>query len=120
HEVMQRCSELLQELHEPERRTALLVQLGEWYRTRVHRLELALQCYQSVLRDDPGNAPAADGLIDIYRKAQQWADLAQLLVDRGKTLPPPRNRDLMVEAATVYADRLSDQVQAKHLLEQVL
>lgn len=119
-EVLQTCSELLQDVQELDVRSDILVLLGQWYHSRAHRLDLAVKCYQRVKAEAPSHTDAVDGLIHIYRRAQQWTELAQLLTERAETLPPPGNRELLVEAAVVFANPLGDTARARELLEGVL
>lgn len=119
-EAIQTCSELSRETADPERRAAILVQLGDWYSARVHRAELAAQCYQAAAQADPNNAKALDGLAAVLRKAQQWQELAQLLGQRATLAVPPRNREFLVQAAELWASRLDDKARARATLERVL
>lgn len=119
-EALQTCTELLRDVQEPERRLPILVQLGSWYSNRGHRPDLAVQCYQAALQLDPRSAKAVDGLALVLRKAQQWPELVQLLGQHAALLPPPHNRDYLVQAAEICTTNLNDKGKARLLLEQVL
>lgn len=119
-EALQTCSEFTQEVSEPERRAAILLQLGEWYANRLHRLDLATQCYQASAQADTSNPRALDALAGVLRKAQQWSDLAELLTQRATLAPAPRNREYLVQAAQVYASKLNDKAKSRSILERVL
>lgn len=119
-EALQTCSDQLRETSDAERRGAILTQLGDWYAARVHRADLAVQCYQAVLAADPSSPKALDGLGVVLRRAQQWSELAQLLMQRAAVSVPPRNRDYLVQAAELWSAQLGDKAKARALLEQVL
>ncbi|MCK9523194.1 MAG: hypothetical protein M0R76_09145 [Proteobacteria bacterium] len=95
--------------------------LGAWYLRRLQQPAYALTCYQKVLAGAPGDAEALDAIVDMYRDAQQWGELAQVLVQRaGLEQTPTLRRDMLCEASRVYHDRLSDNDTARSLLEEVL
>lgn len=119
-EVIHTCSEQLRETSDPDRRNAILAQLGDWYGSRVHRADLAVQCYQSVLQTDPSSVKALDGLSVVLRRAQQWPELVQLLTQRAEAALPPHNRDYLVQSAQLWANQLNDKPKARSILEQVL
>jgi tetratricopeptide (TPR) repeat protein len=119
-EATDACSEGLQHITEPERRTALLLQLGEWYASRLLRTDVAAQCFQAALQVDPNSHRALDGLANVYRSSQQWPELAQLYVRRAQTSVASKNRGFLVQAAALLATRLNDPDRAKQLLEEVL
>ncbi len=102
-------------------RNALLLSIGNWYGGKLARHDLALAAFQQVLTTDPANEEAADGIATIYRRAEQWPELAQQLQARSQTAASqPRARDLKVEAAELFDGKLSDSARAKELLQQVL
>jgi tetratricopeptide (TPR) repeat protein len=60
-------------------------------------------------------------MCNIYRKAQQWPELAMVLVRRADgARTPSRSRDLRSDAAEVLEQQLSDSARARDLYEQVL
>ena len=61
-------------------RNALLGWAGRWYDQRLGRADTALLAYQQILATDPANEAASEGLASIYRRAQQWPELAALLL----------------------------------------
>lgn len=100
---------------------ALLVRAGGWYDAKIGRADMALLAYQGVLAVDPSNEAAADGLLSIYRRAQQWPELIALMLQRAEVTPSaPRARDLRAEAAELIETRLNDVSRARELLAQVL
>ncbi|MCC6524264.1 MAG: tetratricopeptide repeat protein [Polyangiaceae bacterium] len=105
----------------PEVKVSLFTRLGAWYNEKVARPDLALPCFEAVLKVDPANEGALEGLAQLYRRAQQWAELVVVLlmrVDRAAT--PDRARDFRAEAADILETRLSDAGRARELYEQTL
>ena len=103
-----------------EPRIALFSLLGRWYSDKVARPDLGLPCFQAVLQLDPSNDGALEGITNVYRRAQQWEELSQVLLsraDRGATADLARN--LRVEAAEVLATKLSDPARARAIYEAV-
>ena len=56
----------------------------------------------------------------IYRKAQQWAELSQILVKRADVAAPNVARDLRAEAAEIVANKLGSAQAALELFEAVV
>src|SRR5262249_18487198 len=83
----------------PEPKIALFNRLGVWYSEKIARPALGLPCFQAVLSVDPANEVALEGLTDVYRRAQQWAELVQVLSSRAdRAATPAQARDLRAEA----------------------
>src|SRR5690606_15500162 len=105
----------------PEARSELLLRAGDWYRTRLSRLDLALPCLQMVLATDPGNERALLSLTELYRRAQQWAELGMVLTKRADTAHTPAlARDLRTESAEILEKHIGDAAGARAIYEQVL
>lgn len=105
----------------PDARNALLLQAGDWYRTKLSRLDLALPCLQSVLATDPANERALTSLTDLYRRAQQWSELGMVLTRRADAAATPAlARDLRTESAEILEKHLGDAGSARAIYEQVL
>jgi tetratricopeptide (TPR) repeat protein len=104
-----------------ETRTVLLLQAGDWYRTRLSRPDLALPCLQSVLAVDPGNERALVSLTELYRKAQQWVELGMVLTRRADAAATPAlARDLRTQSAEILEKNIGDVPSARAIYEQVL
>lgn len=105
----------------PSDRIALLDRIARWYETKVGRADLALMAYQQILSGDPASELALEGLTTIYRRAQQWPELAGVLLKRADAAgSTPRSRDLRTEAAELFENRLNDNGRAQKLYEAVL
>ncbi len=102
-------------------RNVLLVRAAKWYDLKLTRADLALLAYQQVLSQEPANEAAAEGLTNIYRRAQQWPELAALLIARADAAAStPKSRDLRVEAAELLETKLSDTKRASDIFSGVL
>lgn len=121
-------AEALQELSQvstqpkmpPEAKIALFIRLGRWYSEKIARPDLGLPCFQAVLTVDPAHAGALEGLAQVYRRAQQWQELVQVLVTRAdRAATPAESRDTRAEAAEILDGKLNDAARARDLFEQI-
>lgn len=120
-DVLSSCNEATQRGLAPEDQVLLLNQLGTWCRERINRYDLALEYHQTVLRVDAANDAALDGLAKLYRKIQQWGELADLLLRRADvTGTPEQARSLQVEAAEIQASKLGNPERARQIYERIL
>ncbi len=102
-------------------RTALLAQIGRWYDTKTGRADMALHAFQEILKSEPANEAANEGLSIIYRRAQQWPELAAVLLARAdSSASTPRARDLRAEAAEIFDTKLEEPARARDLYGTVL
>ena len=102
-------------------RNALLGRAARWYESRLSRPDMALMAYQQILVGEPANEVAAEGLTNIFRKAQQWPELANVLLSRADASgASPRARDMRGEAAEIFESRLNDVKRAKDIYNAVL
>ncbi len=100
---------------------ALYCHLGRWYARELGRPDFALPSFTQALAIDPGAEGALEGISDIYRRAQQWPELAATLERRADaTANPAKARGVLVEAAAIWGERLSDRARARTLYERVL
>jgi tetratricopeptide (TPR) repeat protein len=125
---MKLWTEALQELSQvsthprmpPEAKIALFTRLGHWYSEKVARPDLGVPCFQAVLSVDPAHPSALEGLANVYRRAQQWQELGQVLVTRADRAPTPAQaRDLRAEAADILETRLNEAGHARDLYETI-
>lgn len=104
----------------PSERNALLARAGDWYDQKAKRPDMALMAFQQILVTEPASEVAQEGLTVIYRRAQQWPELAQVLLSRADaTASSPRARDLRSEAAELFELRLNDVARAKEIYLQI-
>lgn len=119
-DVVTACAEAVPG-HGPEDAARLLLALGRWYSDKLSRYDLALGVYQSILANDAANEPALEGMTQIYRRAQQWAELAQTLRQHAALAKTPVHaRELKCEAADILLTKLGQPAAASQLLESVL
>ncbi|EYF07988.1 tetratricopeptide repeat protein [Chondromyces apiculatus] len=99
---------------------ALFNRLGPWYAEKIARPDMGLPCFQFVLGQDPANERALEGVAQLYRRAQQWQELGQVLLSRADRAPTPAAaRDLRAEAAELLDTRLNEPGKARDLYEQI-
>ncbi len=104
----------------PEAKIALFTRLGRWYSEKVARPDLGLPCFQAVLSVDPSHDGALEGTAQVYRRAQQWQELGQVLIARADRAPTPAQaRDIRAEAADILETRLNEAAHARDLFEQI-
>jgi len=102
-------------------RNALLAWAGRWYDGKLGRADTALLAYQQILSTDPANEEASEGVASIYRRAQQWPELAALLLQLADvSVSPPKGRDRKTEAAELFETKLNDVTRARDLYAAVL
>jgi tetratricopeptide (TPR) repeat protein len=106
---------------DPAEAVPLLLRAGRWYQEKTLRPEFALACFNQAIVLAPGNDAALEGAATIYRKGQQWPELAGTLLKRADALAgTPRGRDVRAEAAELFEQRLNDATRARELAERVL
>jgi tetratricopeptide (TPR) repeat protein len=99
----------------------LLAYAGRWYDRKVARPDLAIEAYEEILGLEPLNDEAHEGLSAVFKKAQRWSDLVNLLIKRADALgDSPRARDSRVEAAEVLDVNLNDSDRAAEAFGLVL
>src|SRR5260370_16929100 len=82
---------------------------------------MALMAYQQILTTDLAYDEAHEGLINVYRRAQQWPELVSMLVARADAAgASPKARELRTEAAELLEQKLSDSARAGELYSNVL
>ncbi|MGO8992192.1 MAG: protein kinase domain-containing protein, partial [Polyangiaceae bacterium] len=102
-------------------RNALLAWAGRWYDQRLGRADTALLAYQQIVASDPANEAASEGLASIYRRAQQWPELATLLLTMAEaSVTPSKGRDRKTEAAELFETKLNDLSRARELYAAVI
>lgn len=121
-EVLGTCSAAANDEATPaEDRALIFGRAGRWSLERLQRPDMALSCFQALLALEPGHDGALAGLSQIYRKAEQWPELGNVLTIRAEAAATPAQaRDFRAEAAEILDTRLSDVKNARALYEQVL
>ncbi|HTJ84085.1 MAG TPA: protein kinase, partial [Polyangiaceae bacterium] len=105
----------------PEVKVTLYTRLGGWYSEKIARPDLGLPCFQAVLAIDAAHDGALSGMASVYRRAQQWNELGQVLLRRADRAPTPeRARDYRAQAADLLETKLNDPGRARDLYEQII
>ncbi|MBN2343812.1 MAG: tetratricopeptide repeat protein [Deltaproteobacteria bacterium] len=95
--------------------------LGAWYLNLLNQPAVALTCYQKVAQYDPKNEEAMDAIVSLYRNAQQWMELAQVLAQRAEAETLPENkRKYLCETAAVYFEKMGEAQASRDILVGVL
>lgn len=119
-EVLGLCLEAAGEELSAEAQHDLFSRMARWYAEKVARPDLALPWLHKVLQIEPSHEPSLEALSQIYRRAQQWAELSQMLVTRADVAAPNVARDLRAEAAEIVSAKLSNPQAALELYASVL
>lgn len=99
----------------------IFLRLGAWYGKKLGRMDAALPCYQAIIATEPSHQGALEGMSALFRAAQQYAELGQVLLRRAELATnAARARNLRAEAAELLESRLDQPAKAKELYEQVL
>lgn len=105
----------------PTDRNALLALAGRWYDGKLGRADMALMAFQQIMVTEPSSDAAAEGMANIYRKAQQWPELASALTTRAAAAgASPKGRDLRFEAAEIFEAKLGDEKKARDVYSEIL
>jgi tetratricopeptide (TPR) repeat protein len=119
-EVLGLCLAAAEEEQSTEAQHDLFSRMARWYAEKVSRPDLALPWLQRVLDIEPSHERSLEMLSHIYRKAQQWAELSQVLVKRADVAAPNVARDLRAEAAELVSTKLGNAPVALELYESVV
>jgi tetratricopeptide (TPR) repeat protein len=104
-----------------EDKTLLFLRAARWYADKLQRPDLSLSFYQSVIAIDPAHDAALDGMSRIYRKAEQWSELGNVLTRRAEaSASPALARDYRAEAAELLELHLGDPAAARRMVEAIL
>lgn len=99
----------------------MYVIMGRWYATRLGRPDFALSCFSQALSLDVEHEAAFEGLTELYRTSQAWAELASTLLARAdRAGNPVKARTARAQAAIILSQKLGDEAQARAHLERVL
>jgi tetratricopeptide (TPR) repeat protein len=105
----------------PAHALSLSVIVAEWYALRLARPDAALPFLHDALRIDPAHEPALEALSALYRTAEAWDELVQLLLQRADaSTSPSKKRDFKAEAAAVAHVKLGDLELAERTFAEVL
>jgi len=95
--------------------------MGRFYGEQLRRPDFALSCFSQAISLDGAHDGAYEGVVDLYRNAQTWPELASALQQRAERAKSSvKAREYRVEAASVLATKIGDIDAARTLLSGVL
>jgi tetratricopeptide (TPR) repeat protein len=117
-EVMRR---LIRVSQDPRQRVDLNYRLGRVFDEQMKEPEPAQEYLVEALSQDPAHVPSMLSLLGIYRRRGDWMKAGQLMVRaEAATVNPLEKTRLLFEAAKIFQEKLSDEVQAADLYGRVL
>ncbi len=94
---------------------------GHYYLDKLDQASYALTCFQKALEYRPTDESALTAVAEMYRSAQQWSELADVLIRLSELeRTPAKSRTYLVDTAQLYFERLEMTTEARQLLESVL
>ncbi len=78
-DLVNEASEIATEATDPKVASTWWARMGNWYATKLDRVDYALPSLRRAIELDPHNGFAWDALAEAFRKQQKWADLADTL-----------------------------------------
>ncbi|MBK9031624.1 MAG: tetratricopeptide repeat protein [Myxococcales bacterium] len=91
------------------RARALAVEIAELSETQLGTPDKAIDAWKQLLRADPTSTEAREALRRLYRKAEKWNPLLDLIKDEVERLPEADVRakvERLYEVVAIYADKL--------------
>jgi X-X-X-Leu-X-X-Gly heptad repeat protein len=106
---------------EPERRLALLGQIGQLEEEVLERPARAVEAYQELLNADPDSMLAVESLERLFTRQAQWVDLAEILARKASMQEADADKlATLAELARVQETRLDDVQAAIDVYQQML
>ncbi len=118
-EAIESLQETIADPERPQAALALCLVISQWYTRRLSRPDLALPYLNRALSIDPAHEPALEAMTTIFRDAQSWTELVQILMHRAESANPAKARDLRAEAASVLHHKIGDTASASQIFEAV-
>lgn len=78
-ELLTNANAALQQIEDQKIRNAISLCAARWYGQELDHPEYAIPYYQQILQSEPTNVAAMRQMGDLYRKMEEYGDLAQLL-----------------------------------------
>ena len=111
----------VEEVEDADRRREIHRVIARVAEEKVGDRPTAKSHYRAVLDIDPGDMPATDALISLYRVGSEWPELVEALRAKASlVLDIPVRKDLLKEAGRTSADELQNPEQAIEIYESVL
>jgi len=99
----------------------LYVQLGELEGTTLMRIDAAVEAWRQVLQIDPTEARALAALETLFTQEGRWEECVEVLERRAAAVSSPDEKvDVLMQAASIWADKVGDGGAATEAYERVL
>lgn len=117
-DLVQTASEIATELGTTKVAAAWWARLGNWYTTRLDRVDYALPSLRRALELDPASTAAYKALAEAQRKQQKWADLAETLRAHGDVEADPKTKvDILLGLGDLLETQLAQSAKAIEVYE---
>ena len=112
-DLVQTASEIATEAGTTKTAAAWWARLGNWYTTRLDRVDYALPSLRRALELDPASTIAYKALAEAQRKQQKWADLADTLRAHGEVETDPKTKvDILLGLGDLLETQLAQSAKA--------
>ncbi len=105
---------------DPDHRIALLMQLGEVLRDHSRDLRRAIACFEEVRTVDPNHHGALLALESLYRKTNQWQELAGVLSTSARVLADADSRTAALRELARLGSRVEGVMSPLRAYQEVL
>ncbi len=113
-------AERIQRAEDPDTRRELCLQLAFLLEEIVEDVDGAIEAYESVLRVDPDEPGSRRALARLYRRAERWKALVELLQGELDRVEGYERTELGFEIAELLERRLGEREAAVEMYERVL
>ncbi len=103
-----------------EQRSALWAEAATLATDRLSNPARAIEPLKELLALVPGDAARRNTLREIYEKRRQWKELCELIEDSARAAEPEAQTEILLEAARLATQRLSDPDTASRIWQHVL
>jgi tetratricopeptide (TPR) repeat protein len=99
----------------------LYAQLGELEGTTLMRIDAAVEAWRQVLQIDPTDFRALAALETLFTQEARWEECVEVLERRAAVLSSPAEKvDVLMQAASIWAEKVGDGAAAAEAYERVL
>jgi tetratricopeptide (TPR) repeat protein len=99
----------------------LYAQLGELEGTTLMRIDAAVEAWRQVLQIDPTDFDALAALETLFTQEARWEECVEVLERRVAALSSPGEKvDVLMQAASIWAEKVGDGAAAAEAYERVL
>ncbi len=117
-QLVNEASEITTEVSEPILAARWWIRLGSWYASKLDRLDYALPSYRRAIELDRANPGGHEGLADVLRRQQKWAELADALRGHIEVEKDPSQKiDLYLQLGDLLESQLSQSGKAVEAYE---